>query len=103
VPGPGDVALAALIRLHKAKTIGGLAHAVAFLSTEDFYAGISAYRYFGLDEVVSVLEAAKLCGSDQSALDLLELRYGELVPSDDVLTAAFETVYLASPSDFAPF
>lgn len=83
--------------------IGGLGHAVALLSTEDFYAGIAGFRYFGLDEVVSVLEAAKLCGSDESAIQLLEVRYNELIASDDILTNAFEAVYLAHRSDFAPF
>lgn len=101
-PGPGDIALAALIRLHNVKLIGGLRHAVAFLSTEEFYAGITGFRYFGLDEIASVLEAAKLCGSDVSALELLELRYNELVPNDDVLTAAFEATYKDSPNAFTP-
>lgn len=82
--------------------IGGLGHAVAFLSTEEFYAGITGYRYFGLDEVASVLEAAKLCGSDVFALELLEVRYNELIPSDDILTAAFEAVYQDSPNAFTP-
>jgi len=82
--------------------IGGLGHAVAFLTTEEYYAGVTGYRYFGLEEIASVLEAAKLCGSDVSALELLELRYNELVPSDDILTAAFEAVYKDSPNAFTP-
>ena len=82
---------------------GGLGHAVAFLSTKDFHIGIEGYRYFGLDEVASVLEAAKLFGSDDSTLDLLEVRYHELVPTDEVLATAFETVYMASPNAFSPF
>ena len=82
--------------------IGGLGHAVAFLSTEEFYAGVAGYRYFDLEEAASVLEAAKLCGSDVSALELLELRYNELIPSDDILTAAFEAVYKDSPNVFTP-
>jgi len=102
-PGPADVALTSLIRLHGITINGGLGHAVAFLSTQDFHAGIEGYRYFGLDEVASVLEAAKLCGSDESTLDLLEARYNDLVPSDDILATALETVYMASPNAFAPF
>lgn len=101
-PGPGDIALTALVHLHKIKMIGGLGHAVAFLTTEEYYAGVTGYRYFGLEEIASVLEAAKLCGSDVSALELLELRYNELVPSDDILTAAFEAVYKDSPNAFTP-
>lgn len=50
-----------------------------------------------------MLEAAKLCGSDESTLDLLEARYNDLVPSDDILATALETVYMASPNAFAPF
>lgn len=82
--------------------IGGLRHAVAFLSTEEFYAGIAGFRYFGLDELAAVLEAAKLCGSDVSALELLEVRYDELIPNDAILTAAFEAVYKDSPNAFTP-
>lgn len=102
-PGPGDIALASLIRIHSAALTGGLGHAVAFLSTEEFHAGVAGYRYFGLEELAGLLEAAKLCGSDESTLDLMQARYRELVPGDEILIAAFEGVYAASPGDFASF
>jgi len=102
-PGPADIALSALIRLHSITSNGGLGHAVAFLSSDDFHAAIAGFQYFGLDEVASLLEAAKLCGSDESALELLGARYHDLVPSDAILSSALETIYRASPSAFAPF
>jgi len=103
MPGPGDIALASLIRLHGAAVTGGLRHAAAFLSTEEFYAGVAGYRYFGLDELVALLEAAKLCGTDESTLELLDERYRELVPGDEVLVSAFEAHYRNLSGDFAPF
>jgi hypothetical protein len=83
--------------------IGGVRHAAALLPTNDFYAGIAGYRYFGLDELAALLEAAKLCGSDESTLELLDERYQVLVPGDAVLVSAFETVYRKLPGEFAPF
>ena len=55
------------------------------------------------EEPAGLLEAAKLCGSDESTLDLMHARYRELVPGDEILIAAFEGVHAASPGDFAPF
>jgi len=102
-PGPGDSALVRLIRLHDTAVSGGLPFAAAFLSTDEFHAGIAGYRYFGLDEPAALLEAAKLCGCDESTLALLDQRYRELVPRDEILVSAFEAVYRKSPGDFAPF
>jgi len=81
---------------------GGLEHALEYLSHEDLHGAVAGFRYFNLDKVASLLEAAMACDGDESRLDVLEARYGDLVPSDNVLVTAFEELYTSSPSAFAP-
>jgi hypothetical protein len=81
---------------------GGLEHALEYLSQEDLRGAVAGFRYFKLDEVASLLEAAMACDGDESRLEVLETRYGELISSDDVLVTAFEKLYVSSPNAFAP-
>jgi len=99
---PGDIALTFLIRFHSINMNGGLEHALEYLSCEDIRGAVAGFRYFNLNEVASLLEAAMACDGDESRLDVLEARYGDLIPSDNVLVTAFEESYTLSPSAFAP-
>jgi len=101
-PGPGDTALAGLMRFHGLAMNGGIEHAFEVLSTAEFDAAVAGFRYFDLAEVASVLTATRFARHDESRLDELQKRYDILVPADAVLVAAFEDRYRASPEGFAP-
>lgn len=101
-PGPGDTALASLMRFHGLAMNGGIAHALEVLSPAECDAAIAGFRYFDLTEVASVLAAARFACHDESKLEKLEQHYGTLVPADAVLAAAFEKCYSRSFQDFAP-
>jgi hypothetical protein len=101
-PGPGDTALAGLMLFHGLAMNGGIEHAFEILSPAEFDAAIAGFRYFDLAEIASLLAATRSARHNESQLDELQKRYDALVPTDAVLTAAFETRYRASPGDFAP-
>jgi hypothetical protein len=108
-PRTGDVALAALLRLHSQAMSSGLLHAVTDgLSPEEIEAALAGYRYFGLDDVAQIVESvasqAQIASDDE--LDTLEgeadFRYGEAVPQDAFLVGAFEARATQTPEEFAP-
>jgi len=89
---------------------GGLLHSIEHHDNEELKAAISGYRFFGLDEAAEVVEwvvsEVAALGDDEDAAEALEVeadnRYGEAIPTDDVLVTAFESLYSAKPQDFAP-
>ena len=97
-PLQGDAALAALLALHGMIMNGGIDHALEVLDVAEFADGIAAFRYFGLDEAACVLEAATQA---DIGLELLNSKYGALIPDDGALVTAFEKKYAASPDVFA--
>ena len=99
IPPEGDRALAALLAVHGMVMNGGIDHAVEALTAGEFAAGIAGFRYFDLLEVASVLEAAIVA---DVSWELLNSKYGALVPEDGTLVRAFARKYLASPAAFAP-
>jgi hypothetical protein len=100
-PGPGDLALASLLRCHNEVMSGGMDFAISdSLSRDEVRAGINGYRYFGLDAAARVFEEAADT-EDEDALTALEERYAEVVPDDDVLVRAFEALLETRPTDFA--
>jgi hypothetical protein len=101
-PRPGDVALAALMRFHGLAMNGGVEHALEVLSHRELDAAIAGFEHFDMAEVASVLAALRSSTSNEKELDMLQERYGALVPSDSVLTAAFRVRLAAFPDDFAP-
>lgn len=97
-PLEGDRALAALLAVHGMVMNGGFDHALEVLDADEWAAGIAGFHYFGLTEVASVLEAAT---SAELGLEMLNSKYGALIPEDGKLVAAFEKKYLTSPDVFA--
>jgi hypothetical protein len=66
----------------------------------------AGYRYFGLDDVASLLARAR--GIFEVADDLgnheqqLDGEYARLIPSDSSLVERFQKRLMSDPSDFAP-
>jgi hypothetical protein len=108
-PGPGDDALAALLRLHNEAMSSGLLHAVTDgLTRGEFDRALAGYRYFGLDAAAEVAEAVltNAFHATEDELDNLEAdahsRYGAIVPDDATLVSSFQRKFAASPDAFAP-
>jgi hypothetical protein len=107
-PGPGDMALASLLRLHNAAMSGGLLDALtSSLTPEELARALDGFQYFGLSQVAEIVGAVASQAAEASEDELDELegeadrRYSAAVPSDSVLTDAFEVVFDAAPARFA--
>ena len=87
-----------MLAVHGMIMNGGLDHALEALDPGELAAGIAGFRYFGLTEAASVLEAANVADIGR---ELLSSKYGALVPDDGTLMSAFEEKYVASPDVFA--
>ena len=105
----GDLALAALLRLHNEAMSSGLLHAVTDgLAGDAVQAALHGYRYFGLSEAAAVAEAVRTEASDAGDDDLDDLeqeadrRYSSAVPDDETLVQAFVKKYSADADAFAP-
>ena len=99
-PRMGDVALAALIAFHSITMNGGLDHALEFFSPDEVAASIRGFRFFGFNDVATMLE----CTGDVSpeSEEEMDLQYSQLIPTDSVLVCAFESVFKSAPEIFAP-
>jgi hypothetical protein len=102
---PGDRALADLHYAHGLAMNGGVPHAVECMTAEEQSDAEAGYRYYGLDEVASLLsrareifEAADDLGSYEQQLDG---EYAHFIPSDSSLVDRFEKRLRSSPTDFA--
>jgi hypothetical protein len=110
-PGPGDSALADLLRLHSLAMSSGLLSAFELCSTDGALAAANGYRYFGLDDAASVVEwlATELETLDPDQEELLEAleleadrRYGEVIPADGTIDKAFQQHFQEHPDKYAP-
>lgn len=99
-PRPGDIALAALLRVHGRIMNGGMSHAVDSLPPDALDDGRDGYRYFGLHAAADALEHAVVDASVDREATYLE--YRSAVPTDDVLSSAFEAMFRSDPARFAP-
>lgn len=103
---PGDRALADLLYAHGLAMNGGVLHAVECLTAEELSDAKAGYRYFGLDDVASLLSRAR--GIIETVDDLgsheqqLDSEYAHMVPSDSSLVDRFEKRLKVKPLDFAP-
>ena len=57
-PAPGDIALAALLRFHSSAMSGGVLDALERLTEAQVGEAVQGFRWFGLDEAATFLEAA---------------------------------------------
>ena len=98
--GPGDAALAALLRIHNSAMNGGLFHSCEIAGASHCAAAIAGLRFLGLDEIALLVErAAQLPEEDADELDE---RYFALIPKDSVITEVFLRKRAESPDVFAP-
>ena len=96
----GDRALSDLLLAHGMVMNGGMGHALDALSSDELAAAAKGYRFFGLNDVASLIENSINATEDE--VDQADARYGTLIPSDQTLVDCFEALYDASPQDFAP-
>jgi len=105
-PGPGDRALAALLRLHGLSMNGGVHHAIECLAPGELADAIEGFAYFGFDGITEWLRAASSDPVLREWTDETEIaalyRYAEFIPDDDCLVARFEALYQQRASEFAP-
>ena len=107
-PRGGDQALAALLLAHGLVMNGGVRHACSSLDPGELHAAVSGYRFFGFEDIATVLERGASSGDDKpdeeddAAGDSLDQEYADAIPNDGVLLARFGTVYAESPGAFSP-
>jgi hypothetical protein len=69
-PGPGDTALAAVLRLHNMIMSGGLDHALDVLAPDDFASAADGFRYLQLSNVAELVnQSQEAPGDDLQQLD----------------------------------
>jgi hypothetical protein len=95
----GDLALASVLLAHGRICNGGVWHAVDSMSPDQLATASDAYGFFGLPEVAELLQTPP--DASEAEFDIAERRYGELIPTDDVLVDRFKTVFAASRDLFA--
>jgi hypothetical protein len=101
---PGDRALADMLLAHGLVMNGGVLHATECLSDEDLSDAISGFKFYGLDEVASVLltgkEVLKMDTDIETEEGRLDDQYTALVPDDNSLVARFERHFQLHPADY---
>ncbi len=109
-PGPGDVALAAVLALHNLTMSGGLVDAVDRLESSELDAAELGYRWLGLDTAAQLVtqvraEIGNGALDDDERAESLEMRadqeYARVIPLDQTLVDAFEAKFSADPAVFA--
>jgi hypothetical protein len=109
-PRQGDMALAAVVRLHSLAMSGGLLDAVEGRPASEIADSLAGFRYFGLDDAAAAVEwvVAQALGTDLDDIEAAEAlggeadeRYGAVVPDDSALIEAFQRVYQARPEAFS--
>lgn len=108
-PSLGDLALAAVLRLHNLAMSGGLLDAVERMTLEQLDAAQAGYHWLRLDPAADVVAMVRR-EIDAGALDdddragALEMRaddeYGRVVPGDQTLVDAFRTRLAEDPDAF---
>ena len=102
---PGDRALTDLLRAHGLVMNGGVLHAIECMSAQELSDAEAGYRYYGLDEVASLLLRARAVFTTDDLGDheqQLDGEYAHLIRSDDYLVERFEKRLKCCPLDFAP-
>jgi hypothetical protein len=119
---PGDLALQALLIVHGMIMNGGLLHAFDSLEHDMYERGAEGFAYFGRADVAELLMAGYALAfpdgpvpeaeREQYTTDLpdaiheqieeMDGRYGDLVPDDATVVAAFERRLAERPADFEP-
>jgi hypothetical protein len=101
---PGDRALVDLLYAHGLVMNGGVLHAVECMTVEEQLDAEAGYRYYGLDDVASLLSRAREIFDAADALGSHEQQlvgeYAQLVPSDSSLVGRFESRLKSKPHDF---
>jgi hypothetical protein len=109
-PGLGDRALFDVLRLHSLAMNSGLLDAIERLSDVELVAADAGYRWLGLaaaaDVVASVRDQiASGALDDDDRAEALEQSadddYGEFIPTDSVIEAAFRVELERQPTAFA--
>ena len=95
----GDRALAAMLYIHGYVMNGGVEHVVECASVTQLAAGIEGYRYFGLDNLASLITKAQ--GTDEILGETIDAEYFRL-GCDSILERHFKKVYADHPADFEP-
>lgn len=105
-PGPGDRALAELLRAHGLVMNGGVHHALEFLNASELLAAADGFAFFGLHDVAALFRDAKsdpvLAKWTGETERVANGRYSTLVPNDGLLVAHFEAVFHERPDQFSP-
>lgn len=95
----GDRALSALLLAHGMVMNGGVGHALEVLSLDELAAAARGYRFFGLNDVATLLEHS--INANDEELERADARYAALIPTDQTLADRFEALYRATPHAFA--
>lgn len=101
---PGDRALVDLLYAHGLTMNGGVLHAVECMTSEEHLDAECGYRYFGFDDVVSLMSRARKifeAGDDlEKHEQQLDYEYAQFIPSDSSLADRFESRLKSKPQDF---
>lgn len=107
-PRDGDKALASLLLAHGLIMNGGVLHACSSLQPAEWHAAMSGYRFFGFEDIATLLERttssdqSERDDDDDSLADAFDRAYAEAIPEDAVLVERFKLIYTESPANFAP-
>jgi hypothetical protein len=103
---PGDRALADLLRAHGLAMNGGLLHAVECLTVRELSDAEAGYRFYGFDDVPSLLTQARAIFEKGDDLEFhekqLDRQYSAIIPAESSIAARFEKLLSTMPTDFAP-
>lgn len=101
---PGDRALVDLLYAHGLAMNGGVLHAIEYMTVEEQIDAEAGYRYFGFDDVVSLMSRARKifeAGDDlEKHEQQLDYEYAQFIPSDSSLVGQFESRLKSKPQDF---
>ena len=101
---PGDRALADLLYAHGLAMNGGMLHAVECMTVDEQSDAEIGYRYYGFDEVASLLSRTRgifeATDDRENHEQQLDSKYAQLVPSDSSLVERFESQLKSKPHDF---
>lgn len=83
---------------------GGVLHAVECMTVDEQFDTERGYRYFGFDDVASLMSRARKIFEAGDDLEYheqqLDHEYAQLVPSDSSLAERFESRLKSRPQDF---
>jgi hypothetical protein len=101
----GDQAVAGVLRFHSRAMSSGVVDSLTELDPVEVDEAIDGLCYLGLDDAAAVVTALRQDFEGRSADEYeaeADARYAAVVPDDDVLLDAFQRLFGARPSDFAP-